>query len=64
MKDQTYPRQLHVKLTKQEWDTLEEAKVLSGASTYTQTVTEALYRHATIERERILRMQQLLKDRP
>lgn len=57
-----YPRRLSVDLTRQEWETLEEAKLLSGAATYNLTVTEALYRHAAIERNRALEMKLLLED--
>lgn len=55
---------LQLKLSPQEKAELEEAKTLSGARSYVQTVTEAIRRHGNIERERILRMQQLLKDKP
>jgi hypothetical protein len=54
---------LQLKLSPREKEELEEAKLLSGARSYVQTVTEAVRRHGNVERERVLRMQELLKDK-
>jgi len=43
---------LQLKLSPQEKAELDEAKLLSGARSYVQTVTEALRRHLQVERDR------------
>lgn len=64
MEPTTPTRRLSLDLTEEEWGLLKEAKLLSGARTYIQVMTEALRRHCNVERERVLRMKELLKDKP
>lgn len=43
---------LVLELTQEEWGNLKEAKEVSGAYSFAQTLREAILRHLTIERER------------
>lgn len=47
-----FPKRLNLDLSERDWRNLKEAKEVSGAYSYAQTLREAVTRHLTIERER------------
>jgi len=48
-------KEIHLHLTKEDWEDLHIAKALSKASSYAQCLREAVRRHRNIEQDRVMR---------
>ena len=58
-----FPKRLHLRLNEKDWADLRKAKLITNAHSYAEVLREALTLRINVEEERILRMEQLLKDK-